>query len=87
MKVLIHPGYPSGAFRLEQIKTRKELISNTKMGYKPSINQLHHLQLTAKKIENEQVKCSMIIRSEKNKRFEKSIILEKTTSVTLTKSA
>ncbi len=77
IKALIHPGHLGGAFRCEQINTKKEIIQNCQMGYTPSINQLHHFQLTAKHIENEKVKLSIIIKSKNKKRFEKNIILNK----------
>lgn len=45
LRILFHPGYSGGAFRVEQTGSRAELIANTNMGFTPAGEALHGMTI------------------------------------------
>ena len=46
VKALFHPAYPGGGFRIETVDAHDYLVSNTNLGFTPTPNVMHEMNMT-----------------------------------------
>ncbi len=72
VKALMHPGYPGGGFRYENVDTKAVHTPNTTMGYTPKANVLYRIKITVKTMGSGKTHVNTVITSPENQRFEKT---------------
>jgi hypothetical protein len=66
VRALFHPGYSTGAFRLESISDNVAILNNTSMGFNPPAGKLMLMSMDVKRLHNNDVKISVIVTSDKD---------------------
>jgi hypothetical protein len=49
IKLVIHPGYPGGAFRVQVLNPERDAIANTDIGWTPALNRLHTMTVLCRR--------------------------------------
>ncbi len=74
VRVLFHPGYPSGGFRIERVDNHRPLIANTAMGFDPPAGKLLRLHLDVQRRPSGDVEIQAVL-SNGGPTFRKSVVL------------
>ena len=74
VRVLFHPGYPSGGFRIERVDNHRPLIGNTAMGFDPPAGKLLRLHLDVQRCPSGDVEIQAVL-SNGGPTFRKSVVL------------
>ena len=65
VRALYHPGYATGAFRLERVNDNKFIVANQDMGFTPSVKNLQSLFMEVEVLADGKVKFDVTVRCEK----------------------
>ena len=74
VRVLFHPGYPTGGFRIERVDDHKPIISNSAMGFDPPVGKLLRMHLEVRRRPGGDVEIQAVI-SNGGAVFRKSAVL------------
>jgi len=74
VRVLFHPGYPTGGFRIERVDDHKPIIVNTAMGFDPPVGKLLRMHLEVKRRPGGEVEIQAVI-SNGGAAFRKTAVL------------
>ena len=74
VRVLFHPGYPTGGFRIERVDDHKPILFNTEMGYDPPVGKLLRMHLEVKRRVDGDVEIQAVI-SNGREAFRKTAVL------------
>jgi len=74
VRVLFHPGYASGGFRIERVDDHKSIISNTAMGFDPPAGKLLRMHLEVQRRPDGDVQIQVVI-SNGSAAFRKTAVL------------
>lgn len=66
VRVLFHPGYSSGGFRLEQVSNNIVIVNNTNMGFDPPAGKLLRMSLDVKRRRDGDVEVRVMVTSGKD---------------------
>ena len=61
VRVLFHPGFPTGGFRIERVDDHKPIIFNTEMGFDPPVGKLLRMHLEVKRRPGGDVEIQTVI--------------------------
>ncbi|MEI6176432.1 MAG: hypothetical protein WCS43_06040 [Verrucomicrobiota bacterium] len=66
VRALFHPGYSTGAFRLERISDKVVILNNTNMGFNPPAGKLLLMSMDVKRLRDNDVKISVMVSNDKD---------------------
>lgn len=75
IRALFHPGYPSGAFRLERVDNNVAMVQNTNMGFNPQVDKLVLMSIEVKRLAQGNVSLDVTVNSSGHS-FQKSAIIK-----------
>lgn len=66
VRVLFHPGYHTGGFRLEQVSDNTAIVNNQDMGFDPPAGKLLRMNIDVKRLRDRDVEIGVIVTSGKD---------------------